>query len=215
MDGFQGSEAGWSLDFLAGMHLLAACERTQVGMAIAERALSACVERAETIHLHIKLDDTARLPAGALEAAGGVRDHGKHGFVKYRMPGRVNAIFSHIAVSADDLRECDANRKPRPFLDHIGIDVRRVDAHSRASFDAVPGLAVARGWGHIAQGGEGRLVRCCHTVVDAKHWLFPPAKGMRPIEVAFGPLRDGCGASGCDLRPSDPSLGLAANACCG
>ena len=214
MDGFHGSEAGRSLDFLAGLQLLSPCERTQVNMALAEEALAACMERAETIHLHIKLGDTDRLACGALEAAGGVLDHGKRGFVKYRMPGRVNAIFSHIPVSADDLRECDANRGARPFLDHIGIDMRVVDGDSRAAFDAAPSLARARGWAHVAQGGSGRVVRCCHTVVDGKHWLFPAGNGMRPIELAFGPLRDGAGAPGCDLRPSHPALGLP-EACCG
>jgi hypothetical protein len=212
MDALHGSESAWTLDFLAGMQLLSACERSQVSIAMAEASLAACLDRAETIHLHIKIDDTDRLLSRALEAAGGVLDHGAPGFVKYRMPGRVNAIFSHIPVAADDLRECSANRRPRPFLDHIGIDVRTTDAQSRAAFDALPALAAASGWAHVVQGGnEG--VRCCHTVVDKKHWLFPAAKGMRPIEVAFGPLRASAGAPGCDLRPSHPALGLR-DACC-
>ena len=214
MDGIHGSESAWTLDFLAGLQLISACERQQVRMALGEAALMACVERAETIHLHIKLDDTDRLAHAALEAAGGVLDHGKPGFVKYRMPGRVNAIFSHIPVSADDLRECAASRRGRPFLDHIGVDVRTVDAGSRAAFDALAGIADGKGWAHVRQGGTGSVVRCCHTVVDEKLWLFPAAKGLRPIEIALGPLRDGGGASGCDLRPSDPALGLGA-ACCG
>ena len=214
MDGTHGSETAWTLDFLAGLQMLSACERQQVQMALAEPALAPCLQRADTIHLHIKLDDTDRLPSAALQAAGGVLDHGKRGFVKYRMPGRVNAIFSHIPVSADDLRECAANHRPRPFLDHIGIDVRVVDAGSRAAFEAVPQAAVGKGWAHVAQGGAGRLVRCCHTVVDGKHWLFPAGKGLRPIEVAFGPLLDGGGASGCDLRPSHPALGTPGTTCC-
>src|SRR5262249_17776787 len=152
---------------------------------VAERSLARCIERAETIHVHIKVDDTDRLACAALEAAGGVLDHGRTGFVKYRMPGRVNAIFSHIPVSADDLRECDANRRARPLLDHIGIDVRVMDADSRAAFDALPSAAATLGWAHVAQGGEGRVVRCCHTVVDVKWWLFPEYKGARPIEIAL------------------------------
>jgi hypothetical protein len=215
MDGLHGSGSAWTLDFLAGLHLISACEGQQVQMAFAEDVLAACLDQAETIHLHIKLDDTDRLACAALEAAGGVLDHGRSGFVKYRMPGRVNAIFSHIPVSSEDLRECDANRRARPFLDHIGIDVRAVDDASRAAFDALPEAACRKGWAHVAQGGAGRLVRCCHTVVDEKHWLFPPGKGLRPIEVAFGPLRDGGGPSGCDLRPSDPALGAAGETCCG
>src|SRR6188768_4102265 len=137
MDGFQGSESGWTLDMLAALNLVSPCERALVNRALAENVLAPCLERAATIHLHIKVDDTDQLPRGALEAGGGVLDHGRSGFVKYRMPARINAIFSHIAVSADDLRECAANRRPRPFLDHIGIDIRRVDEGARAAFDAL------------------------------------------------------------------------------
>ena len=215
MDGLHSSDASWSLDFLAGMHLVSACERSQVNAVLGDAMLERCLERADTIHLHIKIDDTDRLPIAALEAAGGMLDHGRPGFVKYRMPGLVNAIFSHIPVSADDLRECDRNRRPRPLLDHIGIDVRRIDEGSRSAFEALPAAALARGWAHIPQGGAGRLVRCCHTVVDEKHWLFPAAKGVRPIEIAFGPLRDCMGEPGCDLRPSHPALATPGAACCG
>jgi hypothetical protein len=215
MDGLRNADAGWTLDFLAGMQLISPSERMQVNAVMGEPFLDACVERAETIHLHIKLDHTDRLVRAALEAAGGVLDHGRSGFVKYRMPGRVNAIFSHIPVSADDLRECDRSRQPRPFLDHIGVDVRIVDERSRAAFAAVPRLAISRGWAHVAQGGRGAPVRCCHAVVDEKHWLFPAAKGARPIEIAFGPLREVAGAAGCDLRPSHPALVSPAATCCG
>ena len=213
MDGFHGSETNWTLDFLAAMGLLSACERSQVNAMLGEGKLAACLEHAATIHLHVKVDDTDRLPRGALEAAGGVLDHGRSGFVKYRMPARINAIFSHIAVSADDLRECAADRRPRPFLDHIGIDIRRVDESAREAFDALPAAAASHGWAHVAQGGRGQLVRCCHFVVDEKHWLFPVRAGARPIEIAFGPLRHGSGAPGCDLRPAHPDL-VGPRTCC-
>jgi hypothetical protein len=159
------------------------------------------------------MDDTDQLPGAGLEAVGGVLDHGRHGFVKYRMPGGINAIFSHIPISADDLRECASSRRSRPFLDHVGIDVRTVDARSRAAFDALPAVAASRGWEHVAQGGVGRPVRCCHAEVDEKHWLFPNANGARPIEIALGPLRKGSGVAGCDLRPSRPAL-MVSDACC-
>ncbi len=215
MDGLHSPDSGWTLDFLATLRLVSECERLQVTAMLREGSLAACLERAETIHLHIKLDDTDRLACAALEAAGGVLDHGRRGFVKYRMPGRVNAIFSHIAVSAEDLRECEANRRARPLLDHIGIDVRVVDEHARAAFEAVPAAVAARGWAHVAQGGEGKAVRCCHMVVDAKHWLFPAVKGARPIEIAFGSLRESAGAPGCDLRPAHPVLAPPGATCCG
>ncbi len=214
MDGFHGSESNWTLDFLGALGLISACERSQVNAMLGDGTLADCLERAETIHLHIKVDDTDRLPRGALQAGGGVLDHGRNGFVKYRMPARINAIFSHIAVSADDLRECAANRRPRPFLDHIGIDQRTVDGDTRAAFDALPAAIASRGWAHVAQGGRGQLGRCCHFVVDEKRWLFPPGAGTRPIEIALGPLRQGSGAPGCDLRPAHPAVDAPA-ACCG
>ena len=213
MDGFLGSESSWTLDFLAACGLLSPCERSQVNATLVDGALADCLERAETIHLHIKVDETDRLPRGALQAAGGVLDHGRSGFVKYRMPARINAIFSHIPVSADDLRECAANRRPRPFLDHIGIDIRTVDEDARAAFDALPAALASRGWAHVGQGGRGQLVRCCHFVVDEKRWLFPRGTGARPIEIALGALRHGSGAPGCDLRPAHPAVDAPA-ACC-
>ena len=214
MDGLHSSEASWTLDFLAGMRFVSACERMQVDAMLGDAALERCLERAETIHLHIKVGDTDGLSFAALEAAGGALDHGRNGFVKYRMPGRVNAIFSHIPVSADDLRECDRNRSPRPFLDHQGIDLRCTDEDSRAAFRGLSPLAVARGWAHVTQGGSERAVRCCHAVVDEKIWLFPASKGVRPIEIAFGPLRESAGPAGCDLRPSHPALAAPGEACC-
>jgi hypothetical protein len=130
------------------------------------------------------------------------------------MPGSVNAIFSHIPVSEDDLRECSSNRRPRPFLDHIGIDVRVLSPQSRNAFDALPAAAHSAGWAHAEQGGAGRTVRCCHVEVDEKLWLFPTGEDSRPVEIALGPLREGPANGGCDLRPSHPALSLA-KACCG
>ena len=214
MTRFHGAESAWSLELLASLRLVNGCEAKLVHACMSDAALGACIERAETIHVHVKVDDTDRLPRALLESAGAELDHAREGFVKFRLPGAINAIFSHIAVSADDLREAGGARRGRPFLDHIGIDVRTVDADSRAAFDAVPGLAIAKGWSHVAQGGAGRVVRCCHVEVAAKHWVFPTAGGARPIEIAFGPLQAGSGY-GCDLRPTHPAFtGLAPASCC-
>lgn len=214
MSRFHDSDAGWSLELLVAMRLVTPRELGLVRGAIADAALVECVERAETIHLHVKVADTGRLARAGFEAGGGALDHSREGFVKYRLPGGINAIFSHIPVSADDLREAAEGRRERPFLDHIGIDVRAVDAQARAAFDALPRIASARGWSHVAQGGPGRAVRCCHVEVAEKHWVYPSGDGARPIEVAFGPLRRSEGASGCDLRPMDPRLAVDAPARC-
>ena len=212
MSRFHESEAGWSLELLSSLGLARAAEVAQVRGVLGEAALGDCLERAETIHLHVKVGDTARVPGALIEAAGGLLDHAREGFVKYRLPGGVNAIFSHIAVAAEDLSEDACTRSPRPFLDHIGIDVRAVDRDSRSAFDALPALARERGWAHVPQGAPGRAVRCCHVEVAEKHWLFRAA-GSRPIEVAFGPLRQSTDGYGCDLRPAHPAL-AAAPACC-
>lgn len=58
---------------------------------------------AETLHLHIKVEDTHQLPVNAFFKAGAQLDHQKNGFVKYRFPGDINAIFSHIKVSQDEI----------------------------------------------------------------------------------------------------------------
>ena len=213
MSRFQDSDAGWTFKLLGSMGLITPWEAGLVRGVIAEAALGACLERAETLHLHVKVADTGGLSRAAFEAVGGLLDYARDGFVKYRMPGGINAIFSHIPIAADDLRDCGGNR-PRPFLDHIGIDVRHVDAESRAAFDALPRTALERGWAHVAQGEPGRAVHCCHVEVAGKHWLYPSGDGTRPIEIAFGPLRRSDGASGCDLRPADPRIAASAPARC-
>jgi hypothetical protein len=213
MDRFLGNEGRYTLDFVSSLGLLSTRESFSIQSALAEYTLAACLNHAESVHLHVKMDDTDQLRSAALEGAGGVLDHGRHGFVKYRMPGSVNLIFSHIPTSADDLRECAAQRRPRPFLDHVGVDVRVVSAAAREAFDALPALTLSRGWAHVAQGAAGRPVHCCHVEVDEKHWLFPDGEGVLPLEIALGPLRRASGAAGCDLRPSHPAL-MALKPCC-
>ena len=175
---------------------------------------------AETIHLHIKVDDTHALPVNEFFRAGAELDHGKDGFVKYRMPGAINAIFSHIKVSQDELMETEANRRPRPFLDHIGIDLRAETAPVREAFEALPEVADELAWSVASQGGPDKPVYCCHVEVAEKHWLYPPdAEGHPgiPLEFAYGELKVNPDKSGCDLRPADPSKVDPASipSCCG
>jgi hypothetical protein len=211
-------EAHGSLRKLVQCRLLKEPEVAAATALAGDGLLADCLARAETVHLHIKVEDTDQLPVDAFSEAGAQFDHGTHGFVKYRFAGGVNVIFSHIRISADDLAETQANRRARPFLDHIGVDLRQADDGSRRAFDALPGVASARGWAHAAQGGEDKAVYCCHVEVAAKHWLFPPetpgVPGI-PLEFAFGPLKVNPEKSGCDLRPSNPRrAGVAAVACC-
>lgn len=206
-----------SLRELSQCGLLSNAEMAAARALGTDARLAACLARAETLHLHIKVENTGDLPHEAFLLSGAALDHGKEGFVKYRFPGGINAIFSHIRVSADDLAETDATRRPRPFLDHIGVDLRATDEITRAAFDALPALADERAWDHAAQGGEGRAVQCCHVEVAAKHWLFPVDNACRPgipLEFAFGPLKVNPERSGCDLRPAHPCKNAPAKATC-
>jgi alkylhydroperoxidase/carboxymuconolactone decarboxylase family protein len=181
--------------------------------------LDDAVELAETVHLHIKVDDTHKLPINHFFDARARLDHQKDGFVKYRFPGAINAIFSHIKVSQDELLETEANRRPRPFLDHIGIDLRDETAAVRQTFDALPGVAQALNWAHASQGGPDRPVYCCHVEVAEKHWLYPPDEGEHtgiPLEFAYGALKVNPDKMGCDLRPANPEMiDPASISCCG
>jgi hypothetical protein len=176
--------------------------------------LSAAAHVADSMHVHVKVDDVAALPHAALLAAGGRAENAKDGYVKYAFPSGMNLIFSSIAVSEDDRREKPESRRRRPFLDHYGLDLRRSTPDVKRIFDGAPSIASRLGWSTASQGGDDPVF-CCHTSVAAKHWLFPTAKEQPPIEIAFGPLTVQEGKSGCDLRPSNPSHAHAPTpACC-
>ncbi len=165
------------------------------------------MEEADSIHVHIRVDDTAKLPHIAFQQQGGSLDNGQPGYVKYRFPDGLNMIFSHIPVAQDNLAETEENRRPRPYVDHLGIDLRRETEEVKEVFSEVPAAAGDLGWGHIPQGGKGRPVYCCHIEVGAKHWIYPPddpESGGVPLEFALGPLKTNGIKAGCDLRPSRP-----------
>jgi diadenosine tetraphosphatase ApaH/serine/threonine PP2A family protein phosphatase len=163
----------------------------------------AATRLADSIHVHVRVDDTSTLPASRFFALGAREENAREGYVKYAFPGGINLIFSSIDVSEEDLLP---ERRPRPFVDHVGIDLRRETGIVRARFEEIPAIAQRIGWAHVPQGGPGRTVRCCHTEVAAKHWVYPPPEGAfgRPLELAYGPLVVSGAASGCDLRPIDP-----------
>jgi alkylhydroperoxidase/carboxymuconolactone decarboxylase family protein len=214
------AEAAASLKALHDCGLLTGREIEVVNrLGAPDTPLDRAVALAETVHLHIKVDDTHQLPINHFFDAGARLDHQKDGFVKYRFPGAVNAIFSHIKVSQDELIETPKSRRPRPFLDHIGIDLRDETAPVRAAFDALPGVAAALDWAHASQGGADRPVYCCHVEVAEKHWLYPPDEGGHagiPLEFAYGALKVNPDKMGCDLRPANPDkIDPASISCCG
>ncbi len=211
-----------TLDTLRNCGLLAVSEFEAVHrLGASDSPFANEVALAETIHLHIKVEDTHALPINQFFDAGARLDHQKDGFVKYRFPGAINAIFSHIKVSQDELLETETNRRPRPFLDHIGIDLREESDPVRQAFDALPGTANNLDWSLASQGGPDQPVYCCHVEVAAKHWIYPPDEdgghSSIPLEFAYGALKVNPDKSGCDLRPADPAKVDAASipSCCG
>ena len=171
--------------------------------------------RAESVHLHVRVDDVASIRAAL--APLGSPENEKDGYLKLRSPDGVHLIVSSIDVAEDD-RVPALARRARPHLDHVGIDMRDDSAPARAVFDAVPARARSESWRHAHQGGGGHAVSCCHTSVAEKHWVYPPAraKAQTIVEIALGPLQIGDGM-GSDLRPLDPDLAAqhgVAPACC-
>ena len=191
--------------------------RETLGLFDGAHPLHATLGAADSLHLHVRVDDTARLPRERILALGGKPESEQPGYVKFAHAGGLNTIFSSIDVAVEDTI-AEAPKAPRPFLDHLGIDLRSLEAPVVALFDAVPAIARAQGWAHVEQGGHGKAVYCCHTEVSGKHWVFPRhGGGNRPIEVASGPLVLNGSKMGCDLRPIDPAHPLAnkVSGCCG
>jgi len=172
---------------------------------------------ADSIHVNVKVEDTADLPREKIEAMGPTVENEKEGYIKFAFPDGVNMIFSSIDISQDDRVESAEARRKRPFVDHIGIDIREDSERSREVFDAIPRRAARVRWDHVAQGGGDQPVYCCHVEVAAKHWVYPPKQEGRlaiPFEFAIGELKVHGEAQGCDLRPARPGTEAAQSPCC-
>ncbi len=167
------------------------------------------VRLAETMHLNIKVDNIDCIPAEFLAQRNAREENAKEGYTKWVFPGGVNVILSAINISQDDLLEANSGEvKAKPFLDHVGIDLREEKPEVRNLFDAIPYLATRQGWAYASQGAPGKPVFCCHVQVAAKHWAYPrnSKTGLSiPLEFAYGPLVINQHSSGCDLRPADPT----------
>jgi hypothetical protein len=175
------------------------------------------VRYTDSVHAHIKVDDVDSLPHEDLIALGYQPQNAEPGYIKYATDVGVNFIFSSIPIAQDDGIP-GAVTLTKPFMDHVGIDMRDESDETRAAFDAVVARANELGWREVTQSGP---VHCCHTQVKGKHWTYPPegwSGWRRPIEFAFGQLTIHDRLMGCDLRPIDPGHPLAPPAgttCCG
>lgn len=199
------------VDQLASLGLLSPTEQSALAALVSDAfPYRDALAQAESLHLHLRLDDLASLPA---EVRGwGTIENERSGYVKIACWGGVNVNVSSIDVAEEDRL---TPRAPRPHLDHVGVDLRAITPASRALFDGAPARARSLGWGHVAQGGSDAPVRCCHTSVAEKHWLFPSSGAVdRPLELALGPLVVSDGGQGEDLRPMDPADPRARPAAC-
>jgi hypothetical protein len=185
--------------------LVAAAERDEA-LTLLDPAFPffAAIRRADSVHLHVKVDDVDRLPHDALVSLGSRAENARPGYVKYPYAGGLNLIFSSIPIAEEDT--LPGPRGARPFVDHFGIDLRRELGVVRAVYEDTPALARRAGWPVKSQGGFGRPVFCCHAQVAEKYWVYPPegVRWRRPVELAYGPLHIGAEMNGCDLRPIDP-----------
>jgi hypothetical protein len=197
--------------------LLNATEHTEVLSVLDEDFPYASTLRyTDSVHAHIKVDDVDELPHEQLEALGYRPENAEPGYIKYATDAGVNFIFSSIPIAADD-NVPGAVTLAKPFMDHVGIDMRDEADATRIAFEEIVGRAAELGWREVTQSGP---VHCCHTQVKGKHWTYPPECWVgwrRPIEFAFGTLQIFDKVMGCDLRPMDPGHPMAAagaQTCC-
>ena len=174
-----------TLDRFRGLGLLSPAETEEVlALFDPDFPYADAVAAAESIHVHVKVDDVDSLPHDEIRAHGVTATSCTDGYVKYPYPGGINMIFSSIDISEDDMLD---EPVATPMLDHKGIDLRDERSEVRTVFDAVADRAGQVGWRHVPQGGDGQPVYCCHTEVSGKHWVYPvtgEAGQTRPIDPA-------------------------------
>jgi len=203
------SDVTRATNLLIHLGLLNACEQNRC-LALLENdfPFSQTLAVCDSLHLHVKVENADALNHENFVNAGCRVDYAKLGFVKFLHPGDVNLIFSSIVVSEDELIESATSRRNRPFLDHIGIDLRRESEGVKAAFDSIPAVADSVGWSRAAQGEGESGVHCCHVEVAAKHWVYPGddwPEPRIPLEFAYGKLKVNDANGGCDLRPMSPA----------
>src|SRR5882757_6426806 len=162
---------------------------------------------ADTIHVHVNVDSIDNLP-GTMALTGPATKI-EHNEVEYKIEfaSGVNVIFATEPTAQDEVID-GARNSAKPYVDHLGIDLRDESNSTRKIFDDIPRVASEAGWRHVFQDGP---VNCCHVVMGPKHWVYPPTPliGGRPVEFAFGALAPSDTYVGCDYRPIDPAHPLA------
>jgi len=196
------------LGALGDLGLVTAAEADEVLALIGSASpFFAATRLADSVHVHVKVAATDALPRAAIERLGGRAENERPGYVKLAFAGGINVIFSSIPVAEEDELPPPPAPRTKPFVDHVGVDLRRTSGEVRAVFDELSSVARRAGWCDVGQSGPGAPVFCCHVSVAEKRWAFPPREGARwrlPVEFAFGPIAIHAATTGCDLRPLDP-----------
>src|SRR5437773_596059 len=108
------------------------------------------LNNAESIHVHINADAVTDLPGEAEllqacgEAAGDERER------KFCFQSGLNVVLA-IDPTAQDEFIVGAVTQSKPYVDHLGVDLREESNDTRAIFDAIPSMAAEAGWRHIYQ----------------------------------------------------------------
>lgn len=196
------------LRLFTDQRLLTDAEAAQVLEVADDRfPFSKAMSLADSIHVHVNVDSIGDLPGEAALARVARETSRNEEEYKMEFASGVNVIFATLPTAQDELIE-GAVTTPKPYVDHLGIDLRDESDSTRTVFDGIPEVAKGAGWRHVAQDGP---VNCCHVVMGPKHWVYPPAtaSGGRPVEFAFGTLISSDTYVGCDYRPIDPAHPLA------
>jgi hypothetical protein len=166
---------------------------------------------AESVHVHVTVDDVEAVPDQ--ETLGGLAAEatGNEAERKFAFASGLHVVFAGLPTAQDELIP-GAEVRPKPYVDHFGVDLREDSDITRSVFKRIPEAARRSLWRHVFQDGP---IRCCHVEMGPKHWVYPPegvAGGRRPIEFAFGELTASEEFLGCDYRPIDPAHPLAGQA---
>jgi hypothetical protein len=164
---------------------------------------------AESVHVHVTVDDVEAVPDQ--ETLGGLAAEatGNEAERKFAFASGLHVVFAGLPTAQDELIP-GAEVRPKPYVDHFGVDLREDSDITRSVFKRIPEAARRSLWRHVFQDGP---IRCCHVEMGPKHWVYPPegvAGGRRPIEFAFGELtasEEFLGCS-CNTAPSRALLGV-------
>lgn len=166
------------------------------------------VALAESVHVHVNVDDVSTLDSQTDLASLAQETSGTPVERKFVFASGLNVIFASEATAQDELVP-GAVTQPRPYVDHFGVDLRDETEKTELVFTRIPQAAATAGWRYRGQDGP---IRCCYTEMGPKHWVYPPenlSSAGRPIEFAFGDLTASAEHLGCDYRPMDPAHPLA------